>query len=314
MRFFLLSAIFVITAFFAISLTAPPKKAEIKPSIKTPPAVSENADQPPPAPEVTEEKPPAVTVGVLNPKIETGETLVAEFSEAPTAVFFDGKEVKPFSYQESFRALIPLSLGTKTGNYVLKANFKNSTSVEEIISLSEKRQKIIILPPPPQLGLSDKQIVQNLSTSNTDLRKVVAEVEEITRFAEEFSLPVDDSFLISSPFGEVRRTGEESITHLGTDFDVPKGTAVKAINSGKVEKAYVDSIYGNSVIINHGWGIYSLYLHLDSMKVSAGNSVEKGQVVGLSGNSGLSSAPHLHLSLKINGASVDPIQFINTFK
>ena len=101
---------------------------------------------------------------------------------------------------------------------------------------------------------------------------------------------------------------------MGVDFDVPKGTAVRAINDGTVKNAYLDSIYGNSVIVDHGRGIYSLYLHLDSMSVKSGDTIEKGETLGFAGSSGLSSAPHLHLSVKINGVSVDPIQFVSAFR
>lgn len=279
-------------------------KKETAPAIILPPKTEESPVVKNPAPEME----------ILNPSFSTGETLIVQFNEAPGKVAFDGKEFTPFPYQEDFRAIIPVALGSKTGIYDLTAEFANGATIEKTVSLFSKEQLVIVLPPPPKLGLTDKQIVQNLSTSNTDLKKIVAAVEEITRFSEPFGLPVRETSIISSPFGEIRKTGEQSIVHLGTDFDVPKGTPVYAINAGVVKNAYLDSIYGNSVIIDHGRGIYSLYLHLDSMSVKNGDAVQKGEVVGAAGDSGLASAPHLHLSLKVGGVSVDPIQFINTFK
>ncbi len=311
MRLFLLSAAFIIALFLVIVLV-PPKKTELAPTSPLPSAsLPSPATDIPPEPET--KKPPA-TAEILNPTIQTGEALIIELSKKPLKVAFDGKEINAFPYQESFRAVIALALGTKTGNHNLQTEFENGALIEKTIFLLEKVQKIIVLPPPPKLGLSDKEIVQSLSISNTDLRKIVSEVEDTTYFSKPFGLPVGDEFLISSPFGEIRKTGEESIVHLGTDFDVPKGTPVMAVNSGAVKNAYVDSIYGNSVIVDHGRGIYSLYLHLDSMSVKTGDTIGKGKIVGLSGDSGLSNAPHLHLSVKINGVSVDPIQFIQTFK
>lgn len=253
-------------------------------------------------------------VKIINPTLQTGETLIVELSEEPAQAIFDSKEISLFPYQKNYRVLIPLPLGTKSGNYTLKTKFKDGTVIEKTITLQTKEQQIIVLPPPPKLGLTAKQIVQNLSVANMSLKEIVAEVENITRFNKPFGLPVDKNFIISSPFGEIRKTGEENIVHLGADFDVLKGTPVYAINDGVVKKAYLDQIYGNSIVIDHGRGIYSLYLHLDRMDVKTGAVVQKGALIGAAGDSGLANAPHLHLSLKINGVAVDPVQFIETFK
>lgn len=272
------------------------------------------APPPPATPASLIEEKPEIKTETLNPDLNTGEVLIVKFSEEPKNVFFDGKTVTAFPYRNDWRTVVPLSLSAKTGNHNLKAEFANGTTTETAISVSAKKQVVIVLPPPPKLGLTDKQIVQNLATTNTDIREIVAAVENITRFGEPFGQPLSDVSKISSPFGEVRQTGEESIIHLGTDFDVPKGTDVFAVNGGVVEEASFSTIYGNTVIIDHGRGIYSLYMHLGQMKVKAGDSVKKGAVVGTVGDTGLASAPHLHLSIKINGVSVDPIQFVSAFR
>ncbi len=72
--------------------------------------------------------------------------------------------------------------------------------------------------------------------------------------------------------------------------------------------------YGKTLIIDHGLGIYSLYLHLNKFKVLRGEQVEQGDVVGFSGNTGYSIAPHLHFSVKVNSSSVDPLRFIATIE
>jgi murein DD-endopeptidase MepM/ murein hydrolase activator NlpD len=116
-------------------------------------------------------------------------------------------------------------------------------------------------------------------------------------------------------FGNIRKSGDVSLQHLGVDLDANTGTPVYAINDGKVTGVLEGLInYGNTVIIDHGLGIFSLYLHLDEFKVSLGQTVKKDDVIGLSGNTGYSIAPHLHFSIKLNGASVDPVKFINSAK
>lgn len=102
--------------------------------------------------------------------------------------------------------------------------------------------------------------------------------------------------------------------HRGVDLRAAGGTPVAAINSGIVVLAVKDFLLeGNMVILYHGLGIFSLYIHLSEIKVSVGQKVNAGEIVGLSGKGGAkSTGPHLHLGLKINGATVDPLKFIET--
>lgn len=106
---------------------------------------------------------------------------------------------------------------------------------------------------------------------------------------------------ISSPFGR-RSSG----MHLGTDFAVPIGTPVVAPQDGVVSRTGSDNMNGTFVEINANGTIHSL-LHLSQSKVSNGQQVKQGQVVGLSGNTGYSTGPHLHWSKRIAGRPVDPM-------
>jgi murein DD-endopeptidase MepM/ murein hydrolase activator NlpD len=112
-------------------------------------------------------------------------------------------------------------------------------------------------------------------------------------------LPVNGP--ISSPFGR-RSSG----MHLGTDFAVPIGTPIKAPQDGVVSRTGSDNMNGTFVEINSGGVIHSL-LHLSQSKVTSGQQVKKGQVVGLSGNTGYSTGPHLHWSKRVAGRPVDPM-------
>jgi murein DD-endopeptidase MepM/ murein hydrolase activator NlpD len=112
-------------------------------------------------------------------------------------------------------------------------------------------------------------------------------------------LPVNGP--ISSPFGR-RSSG----MHLGTDFAVPIGTPIKAPQDGVVSRTGSDNMNGTFVEINSGGVIHSL-LHLSQSKVTSGQQVKKGQVVGLSGNTGHSTGPHLHWSKRVAGRPVDPM-------
>jgi murein DD-endopeptidase MepM/ murein hydrolase activator NlpD len=103
------------------------------------------------------------------------------------------------------------------------------------------------------------------------------------------------------------------LRHLGVDLEAPLNTPVYAINDGIVKFAQNLSTYGKTIIIDHGFGIYSLYLHLNDFKVKENERVKRGEVIGLSGNTGYSLSPHLHFSIKIQGITVEPLNFIEEF-
>jgi len=98
--------------------------------------------------------------------------------------------------------------------------------------------------------------------------------------------------------------------HSGTDFRSARGTDIRSPNHGRV--VLVRNLYfaGNTVIIDHGLGLYSYFAHLSAFNVKPGDRVEKGQVIGKVGATGRVTGPHLHWSLRLNGARVDPISLV----
>jgi murein DD-endopeptidase MepM/ murein hydrolase activator NlpD len=118
---------------------------------------------------------------------------------------------------------------------------------------------------------------------------------------------------VTDPYGYNRKTGENTITHKGTDFRALKGTPVYAINRGVVRTAKLYTVYGNTVVVDHGLGLTSLYMHMSRILVVPGQLVEKGMLIGYSGDTGYAEAPHLHISIKIDNVSVDPMKFFELF-
>ena len=117
---------------------------------------------------------------------------------------------------------------------------------------------------------------------------------------------------LTSPYG-LRTLGTRLDMHHGVDLGVPIGTAVHAMTAGNVTVAGAKSGYGLAVMIDHGGGWVTLYGHLDRVDVSVGDRVRAGQRVGLSGNTGLSTAPHLHFEIRRFGRSRDPVPLLGGF-
>ncbi len=124
-----------------------------------------------------------------------------------------------------------------------------------------------------------------------------------------FILPLHSK--ITSAFGNKRLfNGTLKSYHSGTDFRAKTGTPITATNRGRVVLVKNRFFAGNSVIIDHGQGIYSGYYHLSKFAVKVGDMVEQGQVIGYSGATGRVTGPHLHFTFHIGGKCVDPLQFV----
>ncbi len=126
------------------------------------------------------------------------------------------------------------------------------------------------------------------------------------RWAGPFRLPVRGP--VVSPYG-VRNVynGRPYGHHLGVDVRAKPGTPVRAAQHGQVVLAERLPLGGNTVILDHGAGVFSSYLHLSALAVRVGQQVRAGQVIGYVGSTGRSTAPHLHWGLRVNGIPVDPL-------
>lgn len=98
--------------------------------------------------------------------------------------------------------------------------------------------------------------------------------------------------------------------HTGMDFSASTGTEIYATGNGVVQDIELSNRgYGNSVVISHGYGYKTLYAHLSKVSVKKGQSIKRGEVIGLVGNTGTSTAPHLHYEVIKNGNKIDPLNF-----
>jgi murein DD-endopeptidase MepM/ murein hydrolase activator NlpD len=99
-------------------------------------------------------------------------------------------------------------------------------------------------------------------------------------------------------------------THSGIDIAAPTGTPLKAADSGVVILSEWYGGYGRAIVVDHGRGFATLYGHLSKQNVKEGDKVNKGQVIGLVGSSGVATGPHLHFEVRINGETTDPLPYL----
>lgn len=115
----------------------------------------------------------------------------------------------------------------------------------------------------------------------------------------------------SSPYGvKSVYNGVVRGWHRGADFAAPRGSPVRAANRGIVRLAEAIPLSGNAVIVDHGLGVFTTYMHMSSIAVAVGRQVRKGDIVGTVGSTGVATGPHLHWGLRVNGAYVDPMRWI----
>jgi murein DD-endopeptidase MepM/ murein hydrolase activator NlpD len=120
-----------------------------------------------------------------------------------------------------------------------------------------------------------------------------------------------ESFAVEAKVSDVfgtRRTfnGKVQSMHQGLDFAVPTGTPISAANSGTILLAGPLYFEGKCIVIDHGQGLLTLYLHMSEIKVKQGEQVKRGDQIGLSGGTGRATGPHLHLAVRWQGVYLNP--------
>jgi len=248
------------------------------------------------------------TLTVMVENLSLGEKTTGEF-DGQSFDFFpigtDGKQM----------AIVGIDARKTPGNYSLSIFIPGKDNIKKTITIKKRNFPVTEFALTPELeekGYTPSNIVENISTNEGVLIwKVLEKYTLESYFDKPFVYPLDLIVDVGA-FGNIRKKGDVTLRHLGVDLDAFVGTPVYAINDGIVSFIQELTVYGKMIIIDHGLGIYSLYLHLNEFKVAKGDKVTRGEVIGLSGSTGYSLGPHLHLSIKAKGASVDPLRFIDT--
>ena len=214
---------------------------------------------------------------------------------------------------KSWFALAGVGQETKPGVYTLQLHSETSVgkaagqviSFEKRIRVERKRYPRVLLKVPGRYTAPSPEDQHQIAEDKGIKTEAFKTVTPAREWKGSFIPPVTAE--ISDVFG-VERVFNSSVqsTHQGLDFRVPSGTPVAAVNSGHVILAQPLFFEGNCVVIDHGQGLLTLYLHMSKFSVKQGDDVSKGQEIGLSGGTGRATGPHLHLAVRWQGVYLDP--------
>lgn len=226
----------------------------------------------------------------------------------------DNKPLAVFVDEGKFAALVGIDLHRTPGSYPIILTLADGRVIEEKIEIGQRTMTTTEFDIPEQLGgntpQAEQELTSTLSQDTMILNSITATMSPEKLWDGPFQLPLAGSPTVTDVYGYSRQTGSVNLSHNGTDFRAPEGTRVYAMNSGIVVFAKSFRNYGNTVIIDHGLGLMTLYMHLSKIDVELGDNVKKGDPIAQSGNTGYSLGPHLHLSVRMGGFSIDPQKFL----
>jgi len=227
---------------------------------------------------------------------------------------WEGKTIPFVLINENWVTVVGVDLDAKAGDHpgdvLITMNDGRTETRSATIRVESTRF------PTTELQVEDRFVQLN----RADLTRSERETKEISKIFGTVTPEIlwDKSFSVPIPGGEGanfghRRVfnGEARAPHNGADLRAQTGTPIQSTNRGRVVMAKNLFFTGNTVIVDHGLGIYSLYAHLSKIDVKPGAIVENEQRVGLAGATGRVTGPHLHSGIRIQGARVDPFSLVD---
>jgi murein DD-endopeptidase MepM/ murein hydrolase activator NlpD len=214
----------------------------------------------------------------------------------------------------SWYGIAGVSLETTAGSYPLV--LKGTTTSGREISFERKIRIRTAKYPTIAVTVSRKftepspEELLRITKEKALKQDLFSRVEPEREWSGKFLPPVEAR--TSDVFG-TRRTfnGKVRSVHQGLDYAVPQGTPVSALNRGTVLLARPLFFEGNCVVLDHGQGLLTLYLHLSELKVKEGDQVARRQEIGLSGGTGRATGPHLHLAVRWEGVYLNPAELLD---
>ena len=237
-------------------------------------------------------------------------TLVYGKAEQETQIFYQNKALLLTPTGE-FVFAIPKEANTEVILTAQKNNHKISKTYQVI---SRKWKEEVVHGLPPKKVSPSEDDLKRIASENQILKKARAETI-VNHFPSCFIRPVDEKARISSEFGSSRvLNGVKTAGHSGTDYALPTGSPIYAPADGEVKVVHNDMFYsGKTILIDHGYGVFSSYSHLSEILVKQEEKINQGHLIGKIGTTGRSTGPHLHLTITWFGVRVDPEYVLKTY-
>jgi murein DD-endopeptidase MepM/ murein hydrolase activator NlpD len=249
------------------------------------------------------------TITLLSRSIQPGEVVrvdvsgPSELESVVSSVF--GKRI-PLAFDEqrqTWNALVGIDLDTKPGLYRMTIG-----SQVRLLRVAARKFEVRRLRVAEEFVNPPASAMEQITRDDRKLTEIYARTTP-RRWTGSFLLPVDGA--PTSNFGTVSYfNGQRRSPHTGVDFLSPTGTPIRASNHGTVALAEPLYFTGNTVIVDYGDGLYSLFAHLSEFRVKEGAEVQPDTIVGLVGATGRVTGPHLHWTVRLHGARVDPTSLV----
>ncbi len=260
---------------------------------------------------------PQVDIQLVSRRLAPGELILftmsfdGDLSSVGVSVF--GKRFPAFKIEDRrWRALIGVDLATPPRRYTAIVEADTGSEVlrqSRSFDVARRTFPTRTLRVDPEFVNPPDDDLQRIAREADFLRNTFGSSAEARLWSAPFVRPVPGE--ANSRFGSRSVfNGEPRSPHGGADFLSPSGTPIQAPNAGRVVCARDLFFTGNTVVVDHGLGVFSLLAHLSRIEVAEGDVVTAGQVVGLVGATGRVTGPHLHWALNVSGARVDPLSVL----
>jgi murein DD-endopeptidase MepM/ murein hydrolase activator NlpD len=259
------------------------------------------------------------TLAIQSRAVQRGELLLVivdgEAAKKPPTGTFQGKALEffPAASTGTWLAFIGVDLDAPTGPAPLKATLRDASgravAKTETLDVGPGKFPVEELKVQQKFVTPAKTDAERAEGEAIKVHELYAHGETKRLFEGSFAAPIPGA--ATARFGERRVfNGQPRSPHSGMDLHAKKGTPVRAPAAGKVVLAGPLYFSGNTIILDHGLGITTLYAHLSKMLVKRGDAVKKGQLIGKVGATGRVTGPHLHWALKFHEARVDPYSLV----
>lgn len=249
---------------------------------------------------------------VLAPKrVGPGDIMVVTVKNAagPIEGTFRGKKLYFNSIKNNYEAVVGIDLYLEPGEYDLAIK-SNGVALDRTVLVSKKKYPLQRLTLPKDMVELSPETEARVELEQKKTASLWP-IDSVRIWNGNFINPLPGK-KIGTKFG-VRRLINKipKNSHSGVDVTAEEGEPVLAPNDGVAVLVEEQFYSGNSVILDHGQGIYTMFFHLSKANVRVGQAVLKGEVIGLVGSTGRSSGAHLHWGVRMQGARVDPLELIN---